>query len=68
MGWRVFDVLIVLLQVGLVTAYLQGRESLSAEATGFLTSGLPMGYLWIGVIAIGWILPFGRQLRQSATL
>ena len=58
-GWRVFDVFIVLLQVGLVTAYLQGSESLSTEATGFLTTGLPSGYLWIGVIAIGWIVPFG---------
>ena len=59
MGWRLLDVVIVLAQVGIVTLYLRGRESLSSEATGFLTSGLPAGYLWIGVIAIGWILPFG---------
>ncbi len=58
-GWRIFDVLIVLLQVGLVTAYLLGQERLSPEATGFLTSGLPARYLWIGVIAVGSILPFG---------
>ena len=62
-GWRLFDVLVVLSQVGLVAMYLRGRERLSSEAVGFLTSGLPAGYLWIGVIAHR--VDFALRLRRD---
>jgi formate-dependent nitrite reductase membrane component NrfD len=58
-AWRLVDTLLILSQVGLVTAYVWNRAGLSYEAAGFLTSGLPAGYLWIGVIAVGWVLPLG---------